>query len=154
MSATKPHPWRWALTAAVAVGVASPALSSAPKDGFPLSSYPMFSTNKDPSTTVDQAVGIDAQGTAQPLPPRALGTDEVLQARATLSRAVRGGKAQSAALCAAIAERIAKDERHAGTERVEIRTVSYDSLDWFVRGERSPKAQRKHASCAVPRSSP
>lgn len=154
MSATKPHPWRWALTAAIAVGIGSPALSSAPKDGFPLSSYPMFSTNKDPSTTVDQAVGIDAQGAAEPLPPRALGTDEVLQARATISRAVRGGKAQSAALCKAVAERIAGDASFASVRRVEIRTVSYDSLDWFVRGERKPKSQRTHAKCAVPRSSP
>jgi hypothetical protein len=150
----RPHPWRWALTAAVAVGVGSPAMSSAPKDGFPLSSYPMFSTNKDPSTTVDQAVGIDAQGSAEPLPPRALGTDEVLQARATISRAVRGGKAQSAALCKAVAERIANDSSFAGALGVEIRTVSYDSLDWFVRGERKPKAQRTHASCEIARKAP
>jgi hypothetical protein len=78
----------------------------------------------------------------------------VLQARATLSRAVRGGKAQAAALCDAIGARIALDAGFASVERVEIRTVRYDSLDWFVRGDRTPKSQRTHASCGVARKAP
>jgi hypothetical protein len=154
MTDAGPRPWRWLVTIAVAAVIVSPALAREPRDGFPLSNYPMFSTNKDVTTTVDQAVGIAKDGGATPLPPSALGTDEVLQARSTLARAVRGGKAATAQLCTTIASRIASDDAHAGVDRVEIRTVSFDSLEWFVNGVRTPTKQRPHASCPVTRPSP
>ncbi len=142
---------RWvhyALVAALAGVVVSPALAKAPKDGFPLSTYPMFATKKDTKTTLEQAV---AAGTGEPIPlgPRYLGTDEVLQARATLSRAVRGGRQQE--LCAEVAARAARGPELGGATHVVIRTVSHDSLRYFVDGDQRPVVLRTHARCEIPR---
>lgn len=137
----------YALLAAVAFITVSPALSRAPKDDFPLSHYPMFSTNKDPKTAVSQAVAVQGDQVTV-LGPRYLGTDEVLQARATLARAVRGGGASASALCNEVAARVAKSADLEGATHVEIRTVTHDSLTYFE-GDTKPASMTSHARCAV-----
>src|SRR5688572_14226825 len=93
------RPLHYAFLGALALVVVSPALARPPKDGFPLSTYPMFSTNKDPKTSIDQAVAVGSGSGVTVLGPGFVGTDEVLQARATIARAVRGGPPASKALC-------------------------------------------------------
>jgi hypothetical protein len=140
--------FHYLLFAATLAVVVSPALAGSPKDDFPLSTYPMFASNKDTKTTVDQAVGL---GESEPvvLGPRFMGTDEVLQARAVLSRAVRSGHAST--LCAEIAARVAADPALADVRQIEIRNVTHDSIRYFAEKDRSPLAQRTHVRCAVAR---
>ncbi len=133
-----------------AVAVASPMFSSLDRrDDFPLSPYGMFSENKDELTTITQAVATFEQGADRPIAPRYLGTDEVLQARATLDNARNGGRKTSTALCEKIAERIAGEGAFAGARRVEIRTVTYESVAYFKDPNVAPKSKKVHARCDV-----
>jgi hypothetical protein len=146
------RPLHYALLGALALVVVSPALATPPKDGFPLSTYPMFSTNKDPKTSIDQAVAVTAGRGVTVLGPGFVGTDEVLQARATIARAVRGGPPASKALCEAIASRVARDDALAEAIQVEIRNVTHDSIAYFAAGAREPSSVRVHARCSIVRS--
>ncbi len=144
------RPLQYAFLGLVAVVVVSPAFGRPPKDDYPLSTYPMFSTNKDPKTTVDQVVVVTGE-TATPLGPRFLGTDEVLQARATIARAVRGGKPVTIGLCTEVASRVTGDDRFADAAVVEVRTVTHDSIAYFAGGDTKPATVRTHARCKIPR---
>lgn len=145
------RPLHYALLGALALVVVSPALAKPPKDGFPLSTYPMFSTNKDPKTSVDQAVAVSGGSGVTVLGPGFVGTDEVLQARATISRAVRGGAPAAKALCEEIASRVARDDALDGATQVEIRNVTHDSVAYFAGGDRQPASVRVHARCSIVR---
>lgn len=127
--------------------VASPHLRAKIRDDFPLSSYPMFSVAKDRSTRITQAVAISASGEI-PVAPAMVGTDEVLQARAILSRAARRGPSADK-LCREIAERVATSGSDA--EKVVLRTVTFDSVLYFTRDQTTPSAVKVHATCPVGR---
>ncbi|NUP13270.1 MAG: hypothetical protein HOW73_45095 [Polyangiaceae bacterium] len=120
------------------------------KDDFPLSPYGMFAENKDESTTITQAVAIADGAPDRPIPPRFLGTDEVLQAKATLANAARK-KPSAIALCERIASRIAVDAEWASAANVEIRTVTYESIRYFDDPAAPPSKKRVHARCPVKR---
>jgi hypothetical protein len=141
----------FALLGVTALVVLSPALSRTPKDDYPLSNYPMFATNKDPKTTVSQAVAIAPAGITV-LGPRFVGTDEVLQARHTIARAVRAKGADIQTLCTDVAARVAANGDLASATHVEIRTVTHDSLVYFGEGDHKPAASTTHARCPVSRS--
>lgn len=149
--------WAWAVLVGSAALVVSPILSSAPKDSFPLSTYPMFSQGrKDATVTVDHAVAIGDGGAEQPVPPRLVGSDEVLQARATIGRAAKRGPAEAKALCAAIADRARASGALAGARTIEIRTTKVDAVAWFAavgdgRPPPPPLSAKRHASCRVTR---
>jgi hypothetical protein len=145
------RPLHYALLGALALVVVSPALATPPKDGFPLSTYPMFSTNKDPKTSVDQAVAVGLDKGVTVLGPGFVGTDEVLQARATIARAVRGGGSTTKALCEEIASRVARDDALGDAIQVEIRNVTHDSIAYFAGGNREPSSVRVHARCSIVR---
>ena len=120
------------------------------KDEFPLSSYPMFSNPKDEAAVVDQAVLVFADRSERIVTPGQLGTDEVLQAEAILTRAVRGGKTTSARLCELVAARVASappDGPRPTT--VEIRTVTYDSATYLHDPAAPPKKRVLRARCSV-----
>lgn len=140
----------YALFVVAGVLVMSPARKGV-KDDFPLSPYAMFSENKDESTTVTHAVAIGQDGVATPLPPKMLGTDEVLQAKVTISNAVRAGKPALTALCAKLSERVAADAAWASAKRVEIRTVTYESVPYFDDPTKPPTKSRVHIKCEVAR---
>ena len=129
--------------------VVSPALAENPKDDYPLSTYPMFSSKKDRQTTVDQLVVKVKEGEEVILGPRYVGTDEVLQARATISRAVRGGAQTSSELCKQVAGRVAG--KVAGATEVELRTVTFDAIAYFAEDARRPERTIPRARCAVPK---
>src|SRR5437764_11822509 len=98
------------IVAIVAVGVLvlSPALRASPRDGFPLSNYPMFATDVGRQARIDTAVGLRADGSTATLSPRLVtATDEVILAASTVTNALAGGPASAAALCAEIAGRVA-----------------------------------------------
>jgi hypothetical protein len=137
-----------AVTTAVAVlAVLSPALRASPRDGFPLSNYPMFATDVGRTAVVDTAVGLRADGTTVTLSPRLVtGTDEVILAASTVSNAVAGGPDRTAGLCAEIAARLAG---RPNVTHVRIATETVDAVDWFDGGT-TPSAVEVRATCPVP----
>ncbi|WP_434417611.1 hypothetical protein [Nannocystis pusilla] len=144
--------WPW-LVGLVLLGLSlSPMLRPLGYDSFPFSSFPMFAHGrKDAVTTVHRAVAVLPDGTTLSLPPRALGSDEVLQADVTLRHAIRRGKKASAALCKAVARRVAADPAHADAVAVELLTERHDALAYFA-GDPTPLAPpKRQARCELPR---
>lgn len=142
-------PW---LLGLVLLGLMLSPLTRPPsQDSFPFSSYPMFAHGrKNAETAVDRAVAHLPDGSVAMLPPRALGTDEVLQAATTLGTAVRRGKRASARLCAQIAARVARDPAFAGATAVELLSERYDAIAYFA-GDTAPLDKpTRRAHCKVP----
>ncbi len=137
---------RWALGgAALVVLLLYPLVRG--QDGFPLSTYPMFSTPKGTDAKIAHVVGRSADGTATPLRPQLLGTTEIMQASQIARNAVK--KADRAAeLCARVAERVAADRELASIVSIEVRTDEYDALEYW-RGDREPRKSKVHARCEV-----
>jgi hypothetical protein len=134
-------------TAVVVLVVLSPALRSSPRDGFPLSNYPMFATDVGRTAIVDTARGLRTDGTTVTLSPRLVtGTDEVILAVSTVSNAVAGGAGRTARLCDEIAGRLAGTS---GIVGVRIATETLDAVDWFD-GATTPSAVEVRATCPVP----
>jgi hypothetical protein len=134
-------------TGVVVLVVLSPALRSSPRDGFPLSNYPMFATDVGRTAVVDTARGLRADGTTVTLSPRLVtGTDEVILAASTVSNAVAEGPDRTARLCAEIAARLAG---RPDVAQVRIATETLDAVDWFDGGT-TPSAVEVRATCPVP----
>jgi len=137
-----------AVIVAVALVVASPALRASPRDGFPLSNYPMFATDVGREARIDTAVGLRADGSVERLTPGLVtGTDEVILAASTVTNAVAGGPAAAAGLCTEIAGRVAASR--SDVVQVRLATETYDAVDYFD-GQRTPASVDVHATCPVP----
>ena len=137
-----------AVMLAVALLVLSPALRASPRDGFPLSNYPMFATDVGREARVDTAVGLRADGSVERLSPRLVtGTDEVILAASTVTNAVAAGPATAAGLCAEIAGRVAAGR--ADVTQIRLATETFDAVDYFD-GQRTPAAVEVHVTCPVP----
>ena len=149
--------WGWAVLVGTVTLVVSPIVAREPKDSFPLSTYPMFSHGrKDATVTVDHAVAIGEGGAEEPVPPRLVGSDEVLQARATIGRAAKRGAAEAKALCTAIAGRARASGALERARTIEIRTTRIDAVAWFAAAgdgqpPPAPLSVKRHASCPVSR---
>ncbi len=131
------------LLALVAVVGVFPVVAD--RDSFPLSTYPMFSTRRTTTEPVTTAVGVDADGTIVRLSPTLIaGTDEVVSASVTVSRAIGSGR--SSALCADIARRLVGSGRELSF--VEVVTETFDSVRWFE-GDHRPVARVVHARCPL-----
>lgn len=142
---------QYALIGGATLLVLSPALARAPKDDYPLSTYPMFSENKSRETRQTQALAIGPSGETV-LGPKALGTDEVMQSRSMLDRAARAGKKRIDEVCTTIAANVAKDPALSAAERVEIRAVVFDSFEYLAApGEAAPKSSKRLGTCKVVR---
>ena len=154
---------RWVALATallVALVVCWPVLAHPDRDGFPLSTYPMFSSRRTTTEPLSTVVGIDAGGAQHWLDPWLLnGTREVVQAAVVVSNEINAGEADR--LCAEVAGRVydrqsdrraddASDDA-AGDRLVglEVVTVRYDAVGWFD-GRRQPLERTVHATCPVP----
>jgi hypothetical protein len=134
--------------------VVEPILHAEPRDGYPFSTYPMFSSRKvSAETTVSHAVAIEKGAPPRALSPRMLGTEEVLQARANVQHAIDAGPAAAKQLCVEVAARVAADAALAGIDAVEIRTDTYDAVA-YLEGKTTPSTAKRHARCAVTRPVP
>jgi hypothetical protein len=144
--------YAYALSAILIALVIEPVLHRQPRDGFPFSHYPMFSSaRRAAEAEVVHAVGVTRGVERRPVPPRLVGTDEVLQARATIQQAIARGPAGARELCAVLAQRVALEagERGAGAaEVIEIRTDTYDPVGYFD-GDPAPRTSQVHARCRV-----
>jgi hypothetical protein len=127
----------------------SPLLRSRASDSFPLSTYPMFSQGRrEPTAVVERAVGVTEGGARRPIPPRLVGSDEVLQARAIVARTAARGAGAARALCKDIAARLPATEGFADVAWVELRTDTFDAVAFFA-GREEPSASKVHARCKV-----
>lgn len=133
------------LGATVAPGFRDPSA-----DGYPLSTYPMFSKRRGRVHNVTSALAVAADGSVERVPPRYIANAETMQAVRTLSSAVRAGEAQALKLCRAIAERLraADDPDFVRSASVELVTERVDAID-FLAGRAQPLDKRVHASCPV-----
>lgn len=122
------------------LAVAAPVLGSPFRDSFPLSTYPMFSVARPQQATVSSAVGFDASGAEVTLRPTDIGgTREVIQAAATISRAISRGEA--AELCEEVLSNVP------AAAVVEIVTETFDVIAYFDESE-EPLQRIVHAKCS------
>lgn len=130
-----------------------------PKDGFPLSYYPMFSLKRPDSATVRYLVGLDAHGGRHLLPHTYAGTGGLNQVRRQINKVVRGGKADT--LCRLVAAKVAQgdEERFAGVVTVQVVVGKYRLTDYFAekrgsvweRMDASRTREHVESSCPVER---
>jgi hypothetical protein len=110
------------------------------RDSFPLSNYPMFASDRPAQASFRTVVGVDASGSPVRLSPADIGgTDQVIQAAATVGRAIADGEADQ--LCAEVADRVGAD-----VVAVEVVTERYDTIAWFD-GHETPAERVVHARC-------
>jgi hypothetical protein len=140
--------WPLIVTVVTIVAVLSPLARTPSTDSFPLSNYPMFSNNREPTADIALAVGVAPSGATTSLSPELIsGTVEVIVAGSILSQAVRAGIEEAAKLCRVIAERVATANR-GDTTAVEIRVERYDAVAWFA-GDHTPSKISVVATCDV-----
>jgi hypothetical protein len=141
-----------ATSAVVVAAVAVPGLRlladgrDAP-DGFPLSTYPMFT--RDPGRVVElpTVVAVTSDGVVERLSPETIaGTDQVIQAGVTVGQAVRAGPAAARALCREVAGRV--DPDGSGVTTVAVVVERHDAVAWSA-GDREPLDRRTVADCPV-----
>lgn len=111
------------VTVAAVVAVLAPALWPGAEDDFPLSTYPMFTAERGRVVDLDTAVLVDDDGRHRLSPEAVGGTDEVVSAAVTVSRAIAAGDVALARLCAEIADRVGPDRA-----TVEIVTERHDAV--------------------------
>lgn len=123
-----------------------------PRDGFPLSYYPMFSARRKRYGTVVHLVGVDASGKPRVLHYRHAGHGGLNQVRRQIRRTVKAGHAQ--ALAEIAARSLARSSRSSETGIIEVRVVSSRyAYDDFFAGPRVPEREFVHASAPVERGS-
>ena len=129
-----------------------PLVRKPDEDGFPLSTFPMFAHRRPASVRVSYARGVTRGGGQRELSPRLLGTDEVMQAFSLLQRAVDGGRATRAALCGAIATRVASDDDQRDVVAIQLIGGLHDAVAFVVNDMRgAPTSEIEYARCDVPR---
>jgi hypothetical protein len=132
----------------LAAAAASPLFRAPSNDGFPLSTYPMFATQRVKPSLVT-AEGTTVAGAAVALPPNVVSSGAVMQAMATLSQAESQGDAALRKLCANIAERAARAPALPPLRRVQIVSARFDPIAYFETGPR-PEERRVLVRCRVP----
>ena len=135
------------ITKALYTGMASavlllclqPIFRDATDDAYPFSTYPMFASRRT-TPVFQKAEGTLRNGKNESIPPRLLGTDEVMQAMATVKRAA-SGKKSARKLCWSILK--AANHRYAVVRLVEVK---YDPVAYFTRGPH-PLSRKILVSC-------
>lgn len=126
----------------------SPALRESPRDSFPLSTYPMFSSVPK-RAWLDVIVGFDAAGSEHRIPPHLVANLEVMQAAETIRLAVRQRRAPQ--LCAEVAARVAADPDFEHVVRLEVQRRKFDPLTYFTSAPDERLLDlRRRARCEVP----
>lgn len=115
-------------------------------DSFPLSTYPMFAKHRGEPEMV-KLVAVTAQGKL-PVPPRMLGTNEVLQAKVLLEQVAAKRQKHRDRFCAQTAGQLATLPETTTWQEIELVRVKYDPLTYFEKNG-SPIAEKLLARCAV-----
>lgn len=133
------------ISALFIVATVWPALRDPPRDSFPLSTYPMFSSLRE-RPWIDVIVGFDAAGNQHRIGPGLVANAEVMQAAQTIRKAIRRKQARS--LCEQVAARVANSSDHVEVIRLEVQSRQFDPRSYFV-SDRQPLKLRRRASCEV-----
>jgi hypothetical protein len=109
-------------------------------DGFPLSTYPMFTGDPGRYVELPTVVAVGRDGHVERLSPQEIaGTDQVIQAWEAVRRAVARGSSTTHALCREVAARIGRD--------VEVVVERYDTRAWARDPDAEPLERRPLARC-------
>ena len=135
------------ITAAAVGALVAPVVLNS--DGFPLSTYPMYSRSRSAAVTFATAQGVDENGETSTLTLEVIGaSDDPLIVAGELREAIRDGRAQQR--CDEIAVRAAAWGRlPSQTAAIEVVTERHDVISQ-VEGTPSVLARTVHASCEVP----
>lgn len=142
------RPWRWPAAVAIValVAVLWPLARSERHDSFPLSNYPMFTSDLPEVTSFARALGVDGDGVEDVLPPiLAGGTVEVIHANRTLNRALREGRGDD--MCSEIADRVRGDRPDVVAVRIVVER--YDVVEGLRADELRPVDRTVRAECPV-----
>ena len=121
------------------------------QDSYPLSTYPMFSYDRDRSFELIVAVARGPGGFEQPVPPRLVASAETMHAQKTLMKAVDRGRAKP--MCREIAARVALGGEAVGlgpAREVAIVERTVDVLDYLA-GDTKPQRQKVLVRCPIER---
>jgi hypothetical protein len=147
------RPWAYLVSGVVLLAVLWPLFSR--EDSFPLSNYPMFSRPRG-QPVLFSVVASSSDGAEWSVPSALVGSDEVLQTKVLIQRAVDGGRKAMAELCGSVARRVGgqalnRDPRAASSntaaerpEFVDIVSRRYDPVQYFVAGPSPIEEQRLH----------
>jgi hypothetical protein len=144
--------WGTLVAAVVVLGVVPFVLE---RDSFPLSDFPMFSSRRTTTESVDTAVAVSDDGSRQHrlTPSLISGSDEPVTAAVTVSRAIEDNRVD--ALCRDIAARVARadpswlaDLAGSGMGTIEVVTETHDALRYFD-GDRTPLQRNVRAACPI-----
>lgn len=135
------------ITAGVLGALVAPVVLDS--DGFPLSTYPMYSRARGDAVTFATAQAVDQTGMPTTLTLGVIGdSDDPLIVAGELRDAIRDGRAQER--CVDIALRAADwDGLPSGTATIEVVTERHDVVAQ-VEGGSSLLDRTVHASCQVP----
>ena len=147
----------YGLSAVMLVAVLAP-LSLDPQDptqdSFPLSTYPMFSYDRDRTFDLIVAVARGPDGFGAKVPPRFVASAEAMHAQKALMKAVSRGRTRP--MCREIAGRIA-DSPDGGASaglkparEVAIVESTVDVLDYLA-GDTAPEKTRVLTRCRIAR---
>ena len=128
----------------------APLLAEESYDSYPFSTYPMFARPRI-KPLLYFVEGAERRGDSVRLPPEFVAGEEVMQAAASVRRAVEGGADTMQRLCERVALRVAESEReeHRGLRRVRIVGARFDPLTYFTSGP-EPESRTEHFTCEVP----
>jgi hypothetical protein len=121
------------------------------QDEYPLSTYPMFSYDRDRTFELITAVARGEDGFERPVPPRLVASAEAMHAQKALMKAVQRGRAK--AMCREMAARVAHDAQASGlgsSEEVAIVERTVDVLDYLA-GDPRPARTKLIARCPIRR---
>jgi len=130
------------LTMVVGLAVLAPAVLPGASDGFPISTYPMFTSERGRVMGIDTVVLVDGARRERLSPEEIGGTDEIVHAAVTVTDAIQDGPAALERLCHEVAGRV----RRAGT--VEIVTETHDTIA-LLQDDAVPLAVLVHERCAA-----
>lgn len=138
---------RLLVTAGVVVALVAPVVLD--RDGFPLSTYPMYSRVRGEEVALATAQAVGSDGSPSALTLEVIGdSDDPLIVAGELRDAIRGGRAEQR--CVAIAERASQwGGLPPDTTTIEVVTERHDVVAQVEGGE-SLVDRTVHASCEVP----
>ena len=135
------------ITAGVVGALVAPVVLD--RDGFPLSTYPMYSRTRGDAVTFATAQAVDGDGTSTTLTLGVIGdSDDPLIVAGELRDAIRDGRAQQR--CVEIALRASEwDGLPPDATTIDVVTERHDVIAQ-VEGDPSLLERTVHASCVVP----
>ena len=133
------RPLRLALVTLAALVVLSPLARDPKSDTYPLSTYPMFASNRGEEHRIATVVEVLPDGTTGRLSPELIaGTDELVLTAVTVGRSVRGGQAET--LCREVAVRL-------GPGRIARVQTERHNVIALIADDALPLAIEIHAEC-------